>query len=108
VAIGSEGKPKRWEGQEIKATVPVGDFPPDHLMITESRDRPAFNKVPGDIVGPVSVENDSKTLSIQRHGSVLKRTVRVEGLFEVNGRSREEQFREPSRIGQKRMDGFAS
>jgi hypothetical protein len=106
--MGSSEKPKRWDGQGIKATVSVGDFPPDHLMITESRDRPAFNQVSGDIVGPVSVENDSKTLSFQGHGCVLKKTVRVEGLFEVNGRSREEQFREPSRIGQKRIDGFAS
>jgi hypothetical protein len=106
--MGSSEKPKRWEGQEIKATVSVGNFPPDHLMVAESRDRPAFNQIPGNIVGPVSVENDSKTLSFQGHGSVLKRTVRVGGLLEINGSLRKEQFREPSRIGQKRIDGFAS
>jgi hypothetical protein len=105
--MGSLEKPKRWDGQKIKTTVAMGHFPPDHLMFTECRDRPAFNQKSGNVVGPVSVENDSKTLSFQRYCSVKKRTVGIGGLLKINGGVRKKQFREPSRVGQKGIDRLA-
>ena len=103
---GSAEKPKRWEAQEIKPAVPIGDFPSDHFMIAESGDRPAFNQVSGHFIGFASVEDNPKTISLQGHGSVWKRTVGIGCPLKINGGFRKKQFREPSRVGQEGLDGF--
>lgn len=76
-------------------------------MIAESGDQPAFNQVSGHFIGFVSVENNSKTISLQSHGSVRKRAVGIGCPLKINGGFRKKKFREPSRVGQEVLDGFA-
>jgi hypothetical protein len=54
------------------------------------------------------VKNDPKALSFQSDCGVTKRTVGIECLLKINRGLRKKQFREPSRVGQKSIDGSAS